>query len=94
MSEFRTEPPWGDYAHLVPTEYEIVAEFPSVVWGWECDLYQWILRAPDGELVVGGTSHGSFYVRRGVDAIRTLNNDIEILNSFIEDTQRALRFLS
>lgn len=93
MSNFRTEPPWkgGKY---VPAEYEILAEFPCVCWGWECDLYYWILRDPtDGEVFLGSTNHGRFFWRRKQDAIDTLGEDIETLNEYIQDTQRALEML-
>ena len=93
MSNFRTEPPWegGKY---VPAEYEILAEFPNVSWGWEVDLYYWILRDPtDGEVFLGSTDHTGFRWHRKQDAIDMLKEDIETLNGFIQDTQRALEML-
>jgi hypothetical protein len=93
MTNFRTEPPW-EASKGVPPEYEILAEFPFVVWGWECDRHQWILRAPDGEIVLGRTSHTGFHeAGSGIDAIRELNDDINTLSGFIQDTQRALEML-
>jgi hypothetical protein len=58
----RWQGPWeSEDLDQIPEGHEILAEFPSVVWGWECDLYQWILRAPDGRRYIGGTSHGRFH---------------------------------
>lgn len=92
MSNFRTEPPWEE-GHLVPAEYEILAEFPCVCWGWEMDLYYWILRDVDGEVFLGSASHGSFFSRRKERAINMLKVDIETLNEFIQHMQRALEML-
>jgi hypothetical protein len=92
VTNFRTEPPW-ERADRVPTEYEILAEFPNVSWGWECDLCYWILRDTDGEVFLGSTSHGRFFSKREQDAIDTLKEDIEALSEFIQDTQRALEML-
>lgn len=92
MSNFRTEPPWGS-ADMVPAEYEILAEFPNVCWGWECDRYYWILRDADGEIFLGSTSHGRFFSRRKQDTIDMLKEDIETLSEFIQDTKRALEML-
>lgn len=44
----------------VPEGHKIVAEFPNVVWGWEGDLYCWIIEDPSGRQYIGGTSHGGF----------------------------------
>jgi hypothetical protein len=58
----RWQGPWeSEDLDQIPEGHKILAEFPSVVWGWECDLYQWILRDPNGRRYIGGTSHGSFY---------------------------------
>lgn len=58
----RLQGPWkSEDLDVIPEGHTIVAEFPSVVWGWECDLYRWILRAPDGRRYIGGISHGNFY---------------------------------
>jgi len=58
----RWQGPWeSEELSQIPEGHEILAEFPSVIWGRECDLYQWILRAPDGRQYIGGTSHGRFY---------------------------------
>lgn len=58
----RWQGPWrSEDLSQIPEGHEILAEFPAVIWGWECDLYQWILRAPDGRRYVGGTNHGRFY---------------------------------
>ena len=92
MSDFRTEPPW-ESADTVPTEYEILAEFSNVCLGWECDLYYWILRDTDGKVFLGSTTHGRFLQHRKQDAIDTLKKDIEYLNQFVQDTQRALEML-
>jgi hypothetical protein len=93
MSNFRTEPP-REGGKYVPAEYEILAEFPCVCWGWECDLYYWILRDPtDGEVFLGSTNHGGFFWERKQDAIDTLEEDIKTLNEFIQDTKRALEML-
>ena len=92
MSNFRTEPPW-ERADRVPAEYEILAEFPNVSWGWECDLYYWILRDTDGEIFLGSTNHTRFCWHRKQDAIDTLKEAIETLNEFIQDTKRALEML-
>ena len=92
MTNFRTEPPW-ERADRVPIGYEILAEFPNVSWGWECDLYYWILRDTDGEIFLGSTDHGGFRWHRKQDAIDTLKEDIETLSKFIQDTQRALEML-
>jgi hypothetical protein len=92
MTNFQTEPPW-ESADRVPAEYEILAEFPNVSWGWECDLYYWILRDTDGEIFLGSTNHTRFCWHRKQDAIDMLKEDIETLNEFIQDTKRALEML-
>jgi hypothetical protein len=56
----RRKGPWHGTIEKVPEGHEVLAEFPSVVWGWEADLYAWILRDPSGRKYIGTTSHGGF----------------------------------
>jgi hypothetical protein len=93
MSNFRTEPPWEEGHRLVPAKYEILAEFPCVCWGWEMDIYYWILRDVDGEVFLGSSSHDAFFSRRKQLAVDMLKQDIKMLNEFIQHMQRALEML-
>jgi hypothetical protein len=70
----RWKGPWESKSvDQVPEGHKIVAEFPNVVWGWECDLYRWIIEDPSGRRYIGGTSHGRFHevklpsVQEGID---------------------------
>jgi hypothetical protein len=57
----RWKGPWeSESVDQVPEGHKIVAEFPNVVWGWEGDLYCWIIEDPSGRQYIGGTSHGGF----------------------------------
>lgn len=62
MEEYslRWEDPWQGEVQQVPEGHEVLAEFPSMLWGWEGDLYAWILRDPSGRKYIGTTSHGKF----------------------------------
>jgi hypothetical protein len=91
MTNFRTKPPWQS-GESVPSEYSIVAEFPHVSWGWDCDAHYWILLDKDGNRVLGTTSHGSFFICK--DAQEWLNGQIEDLKEYIADTRKALRQLT
>ena len=66
MEEYllRWEGPWYGEVQKVPEGHEVLAEFPSMLWGWEGDLYAWILRDPSGRKYIGTTSHGRFYEQR------------------------------
>ena len=90
-TDFRTEPPWEgeDRGIEIPPKYTIVAELPCVTWGWEEDLHYWILRDQDGNLVVGASSHGSFYL---ADA-DSLKEQISTLSGYIEATKLALQLI-
>ena len=81
----RTSPPWKE-APTLPKGHEILAEFPAVLWGWECDMYYWIIRDPSSRVYVGATSHGMFYEAKP----DRLAHQINELNSYIEATQQAL----
>lgn len=82
---FRTSPPWEE-APTLPKGHEILAEFPAVLWGWECDMYYWIIRDPSSRVYVGATNHGKFYAAKPDKLERQINE----LNSYIEVTQQAL----
>ena len=94
LKEFRTAPPlkvW-EYAVDVPAQYEILAEFPCVTWGWESDLYQWILRDPlSGEVFLGGTAYGRFF--KSSNSIDSLKEDINRLTEYVGCAQLALKML-
>lgn len=85
---FRTSPPW-EQAPTLPEGHKILAEFPAVCWGWECDMYYWIIRDTSGRVYVGATSHGRFYEAK----LSELTHQIDELNSYIEATQKALSML-
>lgn len=87
-SVFRTSPPWEQVPTL-PEGHEILAEFPTVVWGWECDMYYWIICDPSNRVYIGATNHGSFYEAKPDE----LTYQISKLNSYIEATQQALSML-
>ena len=87
-SVFRTSPPW-EQAPTLPEGHEIVAEFPAVCWGWECDMYYWIIRDSFNRVYVGTTSHGSFYKAEPAE----LTDKINTLNSYIQAMQQALSLL-
>lgn len=89
-AEFRTSPPW-EHGNIVPSEYTVVAEFPCVTWGWECDMYYWILRDSDGNRVLATTNHGSFLVCK--EGPEWLKSQVKELSEFIECTKRALEQL-
>jgi hypothetical protein len=75
----RWQGPWeSEDLNQIPKGHEILAEFPSVVWGWECDLYQWILRDPDGRRYIGGTSHGRFYEVKLADISEAIQEHYEM----------------
>ena len=88
-TDFRTEPPWRA-AVDIPPEYTIVAELPCVIWGWELDLYYWILKDQNGTLVVGGSSHGRFYL----DDADSLKEQISTLSGYLEATKSALQLIA
>lgn len=88
---FRTQPPWaGSPEAIVPPGFEVVAEFPNVQWGWEMDSYYWILRNPDGALVLGTTAHGEFRFVEGSELLERIDE----LTDFIRATRRAYDMLS
>ena len=90
-SSLCTEPPWsGEDQDRIPPEYTIVAEFPSVTWGWECDMYYWILRDPEGRFVIGATSHGRFYIGE----LSQLEDQINNLTDYIGATRKAIEMLT
>ena len=75
----RWQCPWeSEDLSQIPKGHEILAEFPSVVWGWEGDLYQWILRAPDGRRYIGGTSYGRFYKVKLADISEAIQEHYEM----------------
>ena len=75
----RWQGPWeSEDLDQIPEGHKILAEFPAVVWGWECDLYQWILRDPDGRRYIGGTSHGSFYEVKLTDISQSIFEHYEM----------------
>ena len=89
-TDFRTEPPWQEKEEIaIPPEYTIVAELPCVVWAWELDLYYWILKDQNGTLVVGGSSHGRFYLA-DADALK---EQISTLSGYLEATKSALQLI-
>ena len=97
LQEFRTAPPWAGTGSLpdevVPAQYEILAEFPKVCWGWELDEHQWILRdLLSGEVFLGGTSHGRFFTSS--NSIDDLKEYINKLTEYVECAQRALEMLT
>lgn len=58
----RWQGPWeSKNIDQIPKGHEILAEFPNVAWGWECDLYSWVLRDPNGRRYLASTSHGHFH---------------------------------
>ena len=89
-TNFRTEPPWQKEGIDIPPEYTIVAELPRVTWGWELDLYYWILKDQDGTLVLGGSNHGGF---RLVNA-DSLKEQISALSGYLEATKSALQLIT
>ena len=89
-TDFRTEPPWQKEGIDIPPEYTIVAELPRVVWGWELDLYYWILKDQDGTLVLGASSHGCFYL----DNADSLKEQISTLSGYLEATKSALQLIA
>ena len=90
-TDFRTEPPWQEKEEIsIPPEYTIVAELPCVTWGWELDLYYWILKDQDGALVIGASSHGRFYL---ADA-DSLKEQISALSGYLEATKSALQLIA
>ena len=89
-TDFRTEPPWQNEGVVIPPEYTIVAELPCVTWGWELDLYYWILKDQDGTLVLGASSHGRFYL---ADA-DSLKEQISTLSGYLEATKSALQLIT
>ena len=90
-SNFRTEPPWStEELDRIPPGYTIIAELPSVTWGWDCDLYYWILRNPEGQLVIASTNHGSFYIGKASD----LHYQINELADYIKATSEAIAMLA
>lgn len=91
QTDFRTEPPWQKGGGVsIPPEYTIVAELPCVIWGWEHDLYYWILKDQDGALVLGASNHGSFYL---ADA-DSLKEQISTLSGYLEATKSALQLIA
>ena len=62
MDEYslRLKEPWQGGVGAIPDGHTILAEFPSILWGWEGDMYAWILRDPSGRKYIGTTSHGRF----------------------------------
>ena len=88
-TNFRTEPPWETKAYI-PPEYTIVAELPCVTWGWELDLYYWILKDQDGTLVIGRSNHGGFCLANTY----SLKEQISTLSGYIEDTKSALQLIA
>jgi len=75
----RLQGPWeSESIDVIPEGHTIEAEFPSVVWGWEGDLYRWILRAPDGRRYIGGTNHGKFYEVKLADISETIQEHYEM----------------
>ena len=89
-TDFRTEPPWQKKGIDIPPEYTIVAELPCVTWGWELDLYYWILKDQDGTLVLGGSNHGGFCLANA----DSLKEQISTLSGYIEDTKSALQLIA
>ena len=72
--------PWeSEDLNQIPEGHEILAEFPAVVWGWEYDLYQWILRDPNGRRYIGGTSHGRFYEVKLADISQSIFEHYEMV---------------
>ena len=96
LKEFRTAPPWEGmdfFKETVPAQYEILAEFPKVQWGWELDEHQWILRDPlAGEVFLGETSHGRFV--KSSNSITDLKTYINDLTEHVKCAQRALEMLT
>jgi len=89
-AEFRTEPPWkSENADAIPTEYTIIAEFPSVIWGWEVDSYFWILKDQGSRFVLASTAHGKFYLT----GVEELQEQIEELTGFIKYLNKGLSML-
>ena len=88
-TDFRTEPPWQE-GDSIPPEYTIVAELPCVIWGWEIDLYYWILKDQDGALVLGASSHGRFYLANA----DSLKEKISTLSGYLEATKSALHLIA
>lgn len=90
-SLFRTEPPWNlEDGAAIPEGHTILAEFPAVNWGWECDMYFWILRDPTGRIYLWASSHVMFYEAE----IQELEEQISELQSYIDATQQALKMLT
>ena len=89
-ANFRTEPPWQKKGIDIPPEYTIVAELPHVEWGWELDLYYWILKDQDGTLVIGASNHGRFYLANA----DSLKEQISTLSGYLEATKSALQLIA
>lgn len=88
---FLTGPPWdSNDIDQIPPQYTIVAELPSVTWGWEGDLHYWILRDSQCKHVIGTTAHGSFCIA----PTSALEDQIRDLTDFIEATKKGLEMLS
>ena len=76
----------------MPAQYEILAEFPKVKWGWELDEHQWILRdSLTGEVFLGETCHGRFFTSS--NSIDDLKKYINELTEYVECAQLALEML-
>ncbi len=88
---FRTEPPWNQEDGAdIPEGHAILAELPAVQWGWEGDMYFWILRDLTGRIYLGTSCHGKFYEAK----TQVLEEQIRELQSYIDATQQALKMLT
>lgn len=88
---FNTNPPFNlENGAEIPDGHVILAEFPNVQWGWEGDMYFWIVRHPSGQVYLGESCHGRLH-ESNTDALQI---QIAELEKYIAATRQGLEMLS